>query len=1618
VNSMRNPYIAGAPVVETSMFFGREDVFRWIEDSLTGKYVDHILVIHGQRRVGKTTVLKQIPNFLPKSYIQIFYDLQGRTNTTLDRFLWWMASEIVRTLNKETGLDLSRPERKAFTDPEVFLSEFLPEVQQQLDGHTLLLTFDEFDTLSRPDIQESLARPLINFLRRLFDTENLNFIFSIGSSGNKLENMQAAYTNFFKTALYRKVSFLTKAECVRLIQEPVKDVIAYDPEAVARISQVTSGHPYFTQLTCHELFARCQASGSRQVTRQDVEDILDDVIERGTVNLKFVWDEASDLEKWILAALAQEEGLSQKQIGERLHALGVRFSDADLNSAVLHLRDKDVLTQSNTFIIRLMKRWLARNRPMDRVREELVQTNPIADRFIEIGDELHDREQWEDALQSYQRALEYQENNLTALMKIAEIHLEQGRVSQAVRAFEKTLLVDSEHIAARHGYCQAMLTLGDQARVQGNVDEAIDSYKAILNLTPVHAEARQNLAEIFRDRAESQLSNGDDQAGLEALRQALEMTPEDEALKARYQQVVDQKKAALVQSWMDKAQRALNRKRWDEAARMADQALAVDPEDKDLQAKVAAVKDAPRQAKLAAYQGEAERAIEAQKFDQAIQALEAALLLAPNSADLQDWLARIQADQKQARLDHFNAQAEKAAATGDWDAAIAARQQALEMDPEDNDLRQALADTQAAQKQAKLDHFNAQAEEAAKAGDWVAALTAREKALAVDPENPVLLQTLEDTRTAQHQAQIDALLGSLQSAREAGQWEAAIQAVQQLISLEPEDNQWPNLLAELETAQQQAYLQDLLDRGQTAHQNKAWTDAIEAWEAYLEEEPQEREKFQDRLAHAQKYAQIQTDYQKAQGLIKSRRFDKAIPLLQGIIAQDPTYQSTSRLLVEAVEAREERQPIWRKPWIFGAGAAGITLILVGVLFGDQLIGLFSRSSNTTPEPLNVTEEVTDTTTAENEDQAPITAVDAETAALAETTTPEPTPTPVPVYPKVLAAIEDQPPTFEDDFSNEVLVWNVYTNNDLSSADNSLSQGGLFNEKLVLNDENTKYSTEILNAKDFVISADINYPYDSNDGYIGGLTFLLFANEDRSEYIALDMNYEGYQLQQKLADTYQEISSKDFVHSPFPIVNIQIISFNNTLTLIVRNNVVFSKEISDISGEQIYISGSNRLWVDNFKFWNLDGVDIAAAETSTPDTTKEIASAAEELDISEPFLSILNHIKTAPPSFQEYFDDTLNDSWEFQSFDGSTTTQLGNFVTDNQLRLPSIIGNASFYHPDMQNINDFAMVINLAPGLNLSDFTYVFRETGDNANEDNYTGYGIKIYHTDKQWELFAYEPDYSYELRALSPYQADEFYQIMIIAKGNSLGVFWEGDLIFTREDAQVRGSESLFNVLSTRRDGSDMLVIDHIEFWNLEGVDIAAAEIPSLEETSTTVQDYEQVLAAIEEEAPSIELQALGVNYDEWTFERSDLTGEDFVISTNINFSPRRNPEPGYFPVSGDFGGEIIFWLLTNNEKSEYLSITIFPKLYLLQQKDAGQIQLLDRHYPARENIKETISTKIIVFDDKLTLLIDNAVIFSEKIINPSGEKIIIFGEYESLSEIPTIDDFQFWNLEGVEIN
>jgi photosystem II stability/assembly factor-like uncharacterized protein/tetratricopeptide (TPR) repeat protein len=681
---MLNPYIAGAPVTEPSMFFGREDVFDWIERSLSGRFADHILVIHGQRRVGKTSVLKQLAKRLPERYIPVFFDLQGRTHTTLDRFLWWLAREIVRVLKQERGIEVPSPERGDFAeDPEYFEAQFLVSVRAMLPRHILLLAFDEFDSLEESEIKEELARPLIDYLRRLMGQERLNFIFSIGSSGRKLENMQASYTEFFKTALYKKISFLSEGETRNLVVRPVEGVLEYERAAVDRIYNITSGHPYFTQLICHELFANSQRSGQRKVTRSDVEVVLEDVVERGTVNLKFMWDEASDIEKWGLAALAQLEKTDNRGVADFLHKQHVRFSEPELTSGLLHLREKDVLTPENRFVNYLLKLWLQKNRPMEQVREELTEVNPIANRYIEIGLEFKDAGVFDKAIESFQEALAVDADNVRARVSLAGVYLQRKDYASAVAGYQKALAVDEEDFAARAGLCEAHLALGEVALDRGRTKEAIRSFQQVLAINAEHTEARQRMADIHRKRAEQAVAERKVDEAIAAFREARQYTPEDDSLEFQYQEILKKQRAVILAGLMAKVERARAGMRWEEAIALLQEALSAYPGDERLKRELEEGQKAQRKGRLDALLAKAEQASKAGQWEEAIRADEEYLAIAPDDQQAQERLAQAKVRHRQAQLQACKERAQSYAAAERWEDALASWKGYLDLEPED-----------------------------------------------------------------------------------------------------------------------------------------------------------------------------------------------------------------------------------------------------------------------------------------------------------------------------------------------------------------------------------------------------------------------------------------------------------------------------------------------------------------------------------------------------------------------------------------------------------------------------------------------------------------------------------------------------------------------------------------------------------------------------------------------------------------------------------------------------------------------------------------------------------------------------------------------------------------------
>jgi tetratricopeptide (TPR) repeat protein len=176
----------------------------------------------------------------------------------------------------------------------------------------------------------------------------------------------------------------------------------------------------------------------------------------------------------------------------------VRISDEEVGAALLNLGSKDVLTDKNTFTVDLLRLWLLRNRPMERVVEELGEKHPIAVRYSQIAEEYREQGELDAALESYQRALSAAPDYVPVHLGIAEVQREAGQLEEAAAAYQAVLDLDEGNIQAQTGLCDTYITLGDTLQESGDIAGAMKCYRHVLDIYAEHTEAQERLADLDR----------------------------------------------------------------------------------------------------------------------------------------------------------------------------------------------------------------------------------------------------------------------------------------------------------------------------------------------------------------------------------------------------------------------------------------------------------------------------------------------------------------------------------------------------------------------------------------------------------------------------------------------------------------------------------------------------------------------------------------------------------------------------------------------------------------------------------------------------------------------------------------------------------------------------------------------------------------------------------------------------------------------------------------------------------------------------------------------------------------------------------------------------------------
>lgn len=388
--TIENVYISGSAIQpeRAQVFVGREDLFSKIQENLAASQKP-TLVLHGQRRTGKTSLLFQLPDRLPAEYVPVFVDLQmTATVDRLNRFLYTLAREAVQQADANRRLALPPVDLDDFDHRGTHaFYEWLDQVRKQLNGRLLFLALDEFDKIEEAIQKNKMEEAVFDVLRHLVNHHS-HWLVLLFAGVRTLEEMGRQWHSYFINVRPLRVSYLEREAAEALIRLPEKKgAIRYDRSAVEAILEATRAQPYLVQAVCFDLIQHLNSSSRRlrgpfgRVTRQDAEQAIEQALRSANPYFSNLRANLDDLELLVLIELAyRPEGWGQVADLCRHE----RTKPGEVHQAVERLRRREIVEVDQDharcrFQVPMVKQWIRNEISPEAVRLS-SQEPPGADR--------------------------------------------------------------------------------------------------------------------------------------------------------------------------------------------------------------------------------------------------------------------------------------------------------------------------------------------------------------------------------------------------------------------------------------------------------------------------------------------------------------------------------------------------------------------------------------------------------------------------------------------------------------------------------------------------------------------------------------------------------------------------------------------------------------------------------------------------------------------------------------------------------------------------------------------------------------------------------------------------------------------------------------------------------------------------------------------------------------------------------------------------------------------------------------------------------------------------------------------------------------------------------------
>lgn len=366
------------PVETVPELIGRDSILNRLRSMTTSSIGSSY--VYGQRRVGKTSIVKTLLNSITNTHLLVYYIEAGDWNDAQSAF------NSMNNLGEKICRKIQRfnPKFNSICIPNFHgsfnkITDFLDEVIEIDNNFKVLIILDEFDRISR-DLYErgDIGQSFVLTIRAISNKPQFGFIL-VG--GEKLEYILSQWLEFNKFKPIR-VDYFSKEEdwedFKKLIQKPVENILEISDNAIQAIYEETAGNPYFTKMICIELFNLMINNRDIHVTDKEAKraaTIARSSSNIGATDFSHFWEdgitgkieneaETSLKRRKLLIVITDILRKNNKVTKNGVYDLGseVGLSGNDIDKYLREFEQRRILQTTGTeysFVVNFFKDWLS-----------------------------------------------------------------------------------------------------------------------------------------------------------------------------------------------------------------------------------------------------------------------------------------------------------------------------------------------------------------------------------------------------------------------------------------------------------------------------------------------------------------------------------------------------------------------------------------------------------------------------------------------------------------------------------------------------------------------------------------------------------------------------------------------------------------------------------------------------------------------------------------------------------------------------------------------------------------------------------------------------------------------------------------------------------------------------------------------------------------------------------------------------------------------------------------------------------------------------------------------------------------------------------------------------------